>query len=130
MLGDESQSISSDGNEISCLEDVPDVAARLSRQQWIASHYQVIALAPFAVVVFVTLKFFSQSTNRVWVWLVGLTLVWAMAVAVYAFYSLFWGVKCPVCGSGFGSREECRSCGLPEHRGITPKVPKKLHFYD
>jgi hypothetical protein len=120
----------SDTKEISCLDDVPDVAVRLSRQQWIAGHYQVIALAPFAVVVFVTLKFFSQSTNRVWVWLTGLTLFWAIAVAGYAFYSLFWGVKCPACGSGFGSREECRSCGLPKHQGTALKVSKKLHFYD
>ena len=76
------------------------------------------------------LKFFSQSTSKVWVWLTGMTLIWAIAVAVYAFYSLFWGVKCPACGSGFGSREECRSCGLPKYRGAVPRDSKKLHFYD
>ena len=130
MLGDESRSMPSHTEEISCLQDLPDVAERLSRQQWIADHYQAIALAPFAVIVFVTLKFFSQSTSKVWVWLTGMTLIWAIAVAVYAFYSLFWGVKCPACGSGFGSREECRSCGLPKYRGAVPRDSKKLHFYD
>jgi hypothetical protein len=102
--------------KVACLDDVPGLARRSLWQQRISSYYMPIVLAPFVVAVFVALKFFSQSTNPLWTGLVLLPLAWAIAVAGYAFYSLFWGVRCPACASGFGVRNQCRSCGLPRHQ--------------
>jgi hypothetical protein len=102
--------------EITCLDDVPSIARVAERQQSIVKWYRLLAIAPFCVVVFISLKFFPQSRS----WLIvgpGLaSLLWAMVVAGYAFYCTFWGVKCPSCGSSFGSlRDRCRSCDLPRH---------------
>jgi hypothetical protein len=101
--------------EMSCLDDFPEVAKKLLWQQRISRKYVLIALAPFTIVLLVVLKFFPESTNRLSDSLIFLTLAWAMIVACYAFYSLFWGVRCPSCGSGFGIKDKCRSCGLPRH---------------
>jgi hypothetical protein len=101
---------------ITCLNDVPKLASRSFLQQRISRSYKLVALAPFAVVLFVVLKFFPNSTNRAWDFAIFLSLGWAMAVAGYAFYSLFWGVRCPACSAGFGVRDQCRSCGLPRHQ--------------
>jgi hypothetical protein len=112
---DETQTLD-ENVKFTCLDDVPVLARRSLRQQRISSYYMPIALAPFVVIIFVALRFFSQSTNPLWTGLILLALAWAIAVAGYAFYSLFWGVRCPACGSGFGVRNQCRSCGLPRHQ--------------
>ena len=52
----------------------------------LAKWYQAIALAPFTIFVFVVVKYFGDSTNRFLDVLVGATLLWAIAVAVYTFY--------------------------------------------
>lgn len=101
--------------EITCLDDLPELAKKLLWQQRIFRNYQLIALTPFAVVLFIVLKLFSKSTNHLWNGLVFLTFFWVMIVAFYAFYALFWGVRCPSCASGYGVGGKCRSCGLPRH---------------
>jgi hypothetical protein len=111
--------------KVSSLDDVPRLARLSLWQKRISQNYQLIALAPFTVLIFVTLTFFAQSTSRIWDFLIGLTLIWAIIVAGYAFYSLFWGVGCPVCANGFGVREACRSCGLPRHRS----APSMFDFH-
>jgi len=73
------------GSEITCLNDVPSVARLAARQQLLAKWYHAIALVPFTIVVFVGVKFFGDSTNRFLDVLVGATLLWAIAVAVYTF---------------------------------------------
>jgi hypothetical protein len=89
-----------------------------ARQQLLAKWYQAIAIAPFVIVVFVGLKFFGDSTNRFLDVLVGATLLWGVAVAVYTFY-LFFFLKCPRCGWRFGSSTNCGSCNLPRHGDFT-----------
>jgi hypothetical protein len=106
------------GDKVSCLDDVAPVARLAAHQQLLAKWYHAIALAPFAAVLFIDIKFFGYSDNRLWLVLIGATLVWAFAVAVYTFYLTFL-LKCPRCGWRFGSGEKCGSCNLPRHRDVT-----------
>jgi hypothetical protein len=116
MFDDERTLAPVETKTVTCLDDMPKLARLSLWQQRISRSYKLIALAPFAVVIFIVLKFFPQSTNRAWDVAVFLSLGWAISVAAYAFYSLFGGVRCPVCGKGFGVRESCRSCGLRRHK--------------
>lgn len=104
-------------SEISCLDDVPSAARLAARQQLLAKWYHAIALAPFVAVLFIDTEFFGYSDNRLWLVLVGATLVWALAVAVYTFYLIFF-LKCPRCSWRFGLGSKCRSCNLPRHRNV------------
>jgi hypothetical protein len=99
-----------------CLDDVPRLARLSLWQQRISRSYHLVALVPFVAMIFIVFKFFPNSTNPIWTFAVFLSLGWAIAVAGYAFYSLFWGVRSPACGNGFGVRDSCRSCGLPRHQ--------------
>jgi hypothetical protein len=105
-------------SNISCLEDVPSVARLAARQQLLARWYHAIALAPFAAVLVIDAEFFGYSDSRLWLVLVGATLIWAFAVAVYTFYLTFF-LKCPRCGWRFGSGDKCGSCNLPRHRDVS-----------
>ncbi|MGD0444723.1 MAG: hypothetical protein ABSA39_12385 [Edaphobacter sp.] len=116
-------------NEISCLDDCPELARRSAWQQQVVRYYKLIALAPFAICLFIVLRVFPDSTNRFWIWSVGFTLVWAIAIAGYSFYLLFYGVNCPQCGSGFGVRDQCRSCGLPRHQQ-SGSTFKEIRLFD
>jgi hypothetical protein len=111
--------------EVSSLDDMPQLARLSLWQKGISQYYQLFALAPFTLLIFIVLTFFAQSTNRIWDFLIGFALTWAIIVAGYAFYSLFWGVRCPACTNGFGAREACRSCGLPRHRS----APSMFDFH-
>jgi hypothetical protein len=115
MFGVDRVTESTDLDAIKNLDQFPQLALRSKRQQWVSQNYKLIGLLPFGIVLFIVLKFFSSSTNKAWDWLVEATLLWAILVAGYGFYSLFWGVRCPACGCGFGVGQECRSCGLPRH---------------
>jgi hypothetical protein len=107
------------GAVINSLDDVPSVARLAARQEFLAKWYHPVALAPFAVVVFVAVKFFGDSTSVILDALVGASLAWAIAVAAYTFYLLFWGVKCPQCGWRFGTGVKCGSCNLPRRANNT-----------
>jgi hypothetical protein len=101
--------------EITCLDDVPSSARQAAYQQFLAKWYTAVGLAPFGIVIFIALKWFADSTSRIWDVLVGATLTWAIAIAAYTFYLLFF-LKCPRCECRFGSGGACRSCRLPRHR--------------
>lgn len=104
--------------QIKSLDDVPDIARIAARQRFFRRWYRAIALAPFAVLIFIILKFFSDTpASNGWMAALYATLVWGIAVAVYAFYVTFWGVSCPVCGLTFGIGETCKNCGMPRHGG-------------
>jgi hypothetical protein len=107
--------------DIACMDDVPGIARLAARQQFLAKWYRVLALAPFAAIIFVAYKFFPNSNSWTQVILVFVAIIWGMAVAGYAFYLMF-AVRCPVCKSRFGLGEKCRSCGLPRHRGPSSVV--------
>ena len=101
---------------IRSLDDVPELARVAARQQFLRKWYRPVALAPFVVFLIVSLKLFPDTQeSSLWTGLIFASLLWAIAVAGYAFYTNFWGFRCPVCGWRFGSREKCGSCGLPRH---------------
>jgi hypothetical protein len=104
---------------ITCLDDVPGPGGRAARQEFLSKWYGVLTLVPLAVLVFIAFKFFPGSNSWTQVILVFVALIWALSVAGYAFY-LFFVVRCPVCKSRFGTGANCRSCGLPRHRGPSP----------
>ena len=54
------------GNAIDCLDDVPAVARIAARQRSLLKCYQIIALAPFVVVLFVVPKVFQNAAGRGW----------------------------------------------------------------
>ena len=85
--------------EVTSLDDFPIAARLVTRQQFLVKWYRGLALAPFVVVLFVVLKFFPDSTSVIPVVLVEATLVWAIAIAGYSFYSTFFGVRCGRCGN-------------------------------
>jgi hypothetical protein len=106
------------GKEITCLDDAPNVARLAARQQFLSKWSRVLALAPFAALVFVAFKFFpgtNSSNGWAQVLLVLAAVIWALAVAGYTVY-IYTAVRCPGCHSRFGLGEKCRSCGLPRHR--------------
>jgi hypothetical protein len=112
---------SGSAESITCLDDVPKLARRSLWPQRIVGSYYIVGLAPVLIVIVIVLKFYGKSTDGTLITFVGMLLCWPFVVAVYAFYSLFWGVNCPVCNCGFGVREAgCRSCGLPRHRSTPP----------
>jgi len=102
--------------QIKSLDDVPAVARLAARQAFFIRWYRAVALVPFTVLIFIALKFFSDTpAGNIWMDAIYATLGWAIAVAAYAFYITFWGFLCPVCGYRFGSGEKCKNCGLPRH---------------
>jgi hypothetical protein len=99
---------------ITCLDDIPDVARLAARQQFLNKWYHALGLVPFGVFLFIEFAFDPNSNNRILVALVVLSLIWAGAVAGYAFYLLV-AFRCPACKNRFGLGENCRSCNLPRH---------------
>jgi hypothetical protein len=100
--------------EIKCLDEVPSLARIAARQQFLTRWYKPVALAPFAVVLFVVLTFFPKSTSRIPILFVFATLAWGMAVVGYSFFLMF-AVRCPACSWRFGMSNKCMNCGLPRH---------------
>ena len=100
------------------LDDDPEIARVAARQLSLNRWYRLLALVPFAVLLFIDFEFFPNSNNAGLFVLVFASLFWAMGVAGYAFYLLFW-FKCPNCGNRFGLGTECRSCGLRRHAPAT-----------
>jgi|SRR5215469_6725746 len=108
MVHESSTKIPADPDPITCLDDVPELS-RSRWQQQIARSYLLAALIPFAVARFIILLFFPHSTSRFGEAAIFLTLGWTIVMAADAFYSLFWSVRGPVCGSAFEGRDSCRS---------------------
>jgi hypothetical protein len=100
---------------IACLDDVPNVARIAVRQEFLKKWYRPVAIVPFALVVFIELRFFPESTSPIPIYFVYASLAWAGAVISYTFFLMF-AVRCPVCNRRFGLGDKCTSCGLPRHR--------------
>ena len=94
------------------------------RQQLINRWSQSLAIAPFAVILFVDFAFFGGSDNRWVVGIVFVSLLWAISLVSYSFYLRFFGgIKCPVCDGRFGSGNKCRSCGMQRHQRMSFPLP-------
>jgi hypothetical protein len=104
--------------DLSYLDEDRPSARQSGRQEFLLKWCYAIALAPFSVVVLVGLELFADSTSRVFDVFVTASLIWAIGIAIYTFYLLFFW-KCPRCGWRFGSGPECCSCKLPRHRDYT-----------
>ena len=107
---------------VACLEEWGRYARIATKDRFWKRYYRVLALAPFAVIIFGVLRFFPESTSKVPIYIVGVSLVWAMVVAFYAFSLRLRAdfIRCPRCGSRFGLGACCNSCGLPRS-SATPK---------
>jgi hypothetical protein len=110
-----------DDSQIRSLEDW-DYYVRLNRRvTHLKKYWQWLAMGPFAVVLFIGLKFFGSSVNKtvnqMFDVLLMISLAWAMLVAGYGLTNLarWFAVRCPRCGWRFGLRNQCGSCGLPRH---------------
>jgi hypothetical protein len=106
---------------VASVDDVPMVARLLARQQFFRKWYKPVALAPFALMLFIILKFFPNANGGFGTAVVFATLGWALAVVGYSFYLMF-AVRCPACNSRYGIGQNCRSCNLPRHRGSTEPI--------
>jgi hypothetical protein len=104
--------------EIKSLDDTPRVARLAARQRLLQKWYRPVAIAPFVLVLFISLKFFGDSpATPLWLATLLASLAWAILVAGYTLYLTFFGLRCPNCGWRYGSGEKCNTCGLPRHRG-------------
>lgn len=110
--------------DMTCLDDAPAAARLAERQQFLKKWYYAVGIAPFFLVVLIIMRFFPDSTSRVLDALVFISLAWAIAVAGYTFYLMFW-LKCPRCNWRFGSGEKCSTCKLPRHRESAGPYPAK-----
>ena len=96
------------------LDEVPQIAKKARRQEFLTRWYKPTALVPFVVVLFVSLKFFPESNSWIQVAFVGATLLWGIGITGYSLFLTFT-LRCPACGWRFGASEKCMSCGLPRH---------------
>jgi hypothetical protein len=108
-------------DEITSLDDLPDVARVARRQKFLNRWYKPVALAPFVVVLILSLKIFPKVNEQVFFWPMMAALLWAMGIAAYSFYLLFW-FKCPRCHERFGLGEACRNCDLARHRNVSLNI--------
>jgi hypothetical protein len=99
---------------ITCLDEVPALAQLAARQRFLMKGYQPVGLAPFVVVLVISLGFFPDSNSSILAFLFVASLVWTLAVVVYTVY-LWVSLRCPVCKNRFGMADNCRSCKLPRH---------------
>ena len=103
--------------QLASVDDAPDSAMRLARQRFMLRNYRALALVPFGITLFFVPR---DSTNQLWLMPVYISLGWAGFIAFYCLFATFGvlGVRCPRCGERFGTRDECRRCGLPQHREL------------
>lgn len=106
-----------DNPEWTCLDQSATYSKLNKRVGFLKKYYRLMALAPFAAVVFVTLRFFGGLTNRVVDDLIFLSLGWAVFICIYGMILLVrhLAVRCPRCTWRFGLGDQCGSCGLPRH---------------
>jgi hypothetical protein len=105
-----------DPDKISSLDDDESYVKLEKRKTYFQNNYRWIAIAPFAVVLFVGLRFFPNSQRALMLPIVA-SLFWAMGVAGYAFALLIQcqRFRCPRCGWRFGGGDTCGSCSLSRH---------------
>jgi hypothetical protein len=90
--------------------------AHLNRQLvFMRQYWYAFAIAPFAVTIFVLLRFYGTSTNRLLDIPIYVTLGWALLVAFYSLALIVrvLFIRCPKCGWLFGGGDKCGSCGFP-----------------
>ena len=87
------------------------------KSQFLRKYWYLTASGPFALAVFLIMRFYPHSTNKLWDVLVVASLAWGVLVAGYSMsiiVSLLF-IRCPRCSWRFGLGDWCNSCGLPRH---------------
>jgi hypothetical protein len=99
------------------LDEWPSYASFSKKKQFWQKYYRPLALGPFAVAIFVGIRFLDDSHYQLGVDLVFASLAWAGFVIFYSLSFMVRAIsmKCPRCGWRYGMAEECGSCGLPRH---------------
>jgi hypothetical protein len=111
-----------DPEKVASLDVVVAFVSLKTRKVYLQRSYRWMALVPFAVVLFLGLRFFPNSKAAVP--FVFAVLLWAGFVIAYSFFLLIrcWRYPCPRCGWRFGAGETCGSCSLPRHSPPTSEV--------
>jgi len=100
-----------DGQEITCLEDLPKASRLLARQRFLLRCYVFAA----ALAILPDIPYFKTHFGRT-LWPLSLiVLVGLIGPFVYAFLLLSF-FRCPVCRNRFALMKVCPACGLPTHR--------------
>jgi hypothetical protein len=106
-----------DSTQPTCLDEW-EKYARLDRKRlFLQRYWYVVAMAPFACVLLIVLRFFPNSSGHFWDTLIFTSLGWALFVAIYAIgvITRFPFIRCPRCDWRFGPGDWCGSCSLPRH---------------
>jgi hypothetical protein len=100
-----------------CLDESEPFASLTQQKNFWQKYWHVMALGPFAVAVFVVLRFFGDSTSRLVDVPIFLSLAWAGFVAIYSLVLIVrtLSIRFPRCGWRFGMADYCGSCSLPRH---------------
>jgi predicted membrane channel-forming protein YqfA (hemolysin III family) len=101
--------------ELTCAQDDPAFARVFARKECFKSWARPLALAPFVVVVIVSLKLFPDADTLFFVLMMAAT-VWAVSMLGYTEYLIFFALRCPRCRNRFGISNHCRHCDLPLRR--------------
>ena len=87
MAGNPKSDTTGTEKDITCIDDVPGIARLAARQQFLAKWYRVLALAPFAAIIFIAYKFFPNSNSWIQVVLVFVAIIWGMVCGRVRFLS-------------------------------------------
>jgi hypothetical protein len=95
---------------VESLEDYDQYRRLCQKRQFMGNYWYVLAMAPFVLGLVLGRSVFENS-----VLLIGLTVTWAMLVAMYGLaLVLRWiAFRCPQCSHRFGTDAACSSCGFP-----------------
>ena len=103
-----------------CLEEWDKYSRLNTKDSFWMRYGRALALAPFTILIVVLLRYFSNTTSKVPDYFIWASLVWLLAVVLYALSvsTRILFIRCPRCGYRFGLGTFCGSCGLP--RSATP----------
>jgi len=100
-----------DGQEITCLEDLPSAARLLARQRFMIKWYYAATF-----VILIPSSWLFRATSGWLHWPVFfIVLIGISGPFLYPFLLLCF-FRCPVCLKRFAMLKVCPSCGLPTHR--------------
>lgn len=116
--------------DITSLDDVPSAARLAARQQFLTKWYKAVGMAPFVVLLFITLGIFGDNDSdsfwgRTLTDLTFSSLLWTLFITGYTFYLQFF-LRCPRCRWRYGMGEQCNTCGLPRHPGSGVKSDDRM----
>jgi hypothetical protein len=100
--------------QLRCLEQ-SEPYAHLKDKSERLRRYRRFALAPFALVAFVTIVILRDPKNRLWAIPIALSVLYAGLIACYDLITnlRMMSICCPQCGKKFGEDDQCFYCDFP-----------------